>query len=107
MRTVYDQCLCQKREKPFSVSDHPDGNKGEDPEKTVSQSDAGRGELTEVKKYIALIVAVMGFVLLFGTAGACDAGMITLSQTVVRGGIAVVMMFGGAGASYIFERREG
>lgn len=59
-----------------------------------------------MKKYIALIVAVMGFILLFGTAGACDADVITLEQTVVRGGIAVVMMIGGAGASYIFERRD-
>lgn len=59
-----------------------------------------------MKKYIALLIAGLGFLLLLGTAGASDADMISFSDVVWRCLISLAMMVGGAAASYMLEARE-
>ena len=59
-----------------------------------------------MKKHIALIIAVLGFVLALGTAGASDADLIGMEEIFTRLLIALFMIVGGSVASYIFEQKE-
>ena len=60
----------------------------------------------KVVKWIAMAVAVAGFILALGTAGASDVGIICFDTIIFRVFIALAMMVGGVAVAYFIEKKE-
>lgn len=60
----------------------------------------------KVIKYIAMAVAVAGFILALGTEGASDVGMVCFDTIIFRVFVALAMMVGGVAVAYLIEKKE-
>lgn len=57
-------------------------------------------------KAVAAALVIVGAVLLFGTAGASDAGVIEFGKAVEQCLVSIGMVICGTAAAYIIEKRE-
>ena len=60
----------------------------------------------KVIKYIAMAIAIAGFVLALGTAGADEVGAICIDVIIVRIFVALAMVVGGVAVAYFIEKKE-
>lgn len=60
----------------------------------------------KVIKWIAMAIAIAGFILALVTAGSSDVGTICIDVIIVRIFIALAMVIGGFAAAYFIEKKE-
>ena len=60
----------------------------------------------KVVKAVAAALVIAGVVLLFGTAGASDAGVIEFGKAVEQCLVGIGMVICGTAAAYIIEKKE-
>lgn len=60
----------------------------------------------KVVKAVAAALVIAGVVLLFGTAGASDAGVIEFGKAVEQCLVSIGMVICGMAAAYIIEKKE-
>lgn len=60
----------------------------------------------KVVKAVAAAFIIAGVILLFGTAGASDAGMIEFGKAVEQCLVSIGMVICGTAAAYIIEKKE-
>ena len=60
----------------------------------------------KVVKAVAAVLGIAGAILLFGTAGASDAGVIEFGKAIEQCIVGIGMVICGTAAAYIIEKRE-